>query len=120
MHKYTSTSRKRRGSGEVEGGSGTKAPTLQGHLSKIENVNNETVGWGGGWNQEFETQTIKNAKEHWPVRGVQTQGRVCESYFYSWSLIIVTRFQSISLKCRLFVSRKLKASFLLQFCSFNH
>lgn len=47
MHKYTSTSRKRRGSGEVEGGSGTKAPTLQGHLSKIENVNNETVGWGG-------------------------------------------------------------------------
>lgn len=48
MHKYTSTSRKRQGSGEVEGGAGTKAPNLQGHLSKIENVNNETVGGGVG------------------------------------------------------------------------
>lgn len=31
---------------EVEGGKGTKAPNLQGHLSKIENVNNETSGNG--------------------------------------------------------------------------
>lgn len=30
------------GGGEVEGGEGTKEPNLQGHPSKIENVNNET------------------------------------------------------------------------------
>lgn len=54
MHKYTSESRKRQGSEEVEGGEGTKAPNLQGHLSKIENVNNETRAGEGFWIQESE------------------------------------------------------------------
>lgn len=44
MHKYTSKAGRGRGSGKAEGGEGTKEPNLQGHLSKIENVNNETRG----------------------------------------------------------------------------
>lgn len=43
VHKYrSSTGRDGSVEVEVEGGEGTKAPNLQGHLSKIENVNNES------------------------------------------------------------------------------
>lgn len=45
MHKYTSKAgRGREGVERWRGGEGTKEPNLQGHLSKIENVNNETRG----------------------------------------------------------------------------
>lgn len=65
VHKYTS--RKRQGSGEVEGKGTTSRQNPPGHLAKIEIVNNEAfsifvllVGVLGGWRRRF--NTVRNVK----------------------------------------------------------
>lgn len=62
VHKYTS--RKRQGSGEVEGRGTTSSQNPPGHLAKIEIVNNEAfsifVSVGGGVGRRF--NTVRNVK----------------------------------------------------------